>query len=338
MTRLLFVLTFALLIQSTVSAQRFGDGRFIRRIFGQEAVPSQSAAALEAAKQAAEKKAAGELAAQKTAKSRSLEPQPAPRYQPPRPPQDYRRSLDPVPNYRPSNSREPAPTKRPAPYPSRNDRYSRDRQPTPAKRQQVDDSRRNSSSLSNLPGQPRPLERPPKPKGILDHKGFGVTVRLVKESVVIARVHPNGTGNEAGLREGDVIKTIGSLPIKVPTDVEQFDGVLKPGDQVEIEFARRGEEDSVLIPYLRKVDASDLKRITEAQADQKRDTEKALASLPDSADSFDDLGKSPPQSDSEVEQLVRVVRMQQQLIEKLQSRLDKLETSSDTDELLLNAP
>lgn len=164
-----------------------------------------------------------------------------------------------------------------------------------------------------------------------------MTLKLVGAKVVATQIRPSGTAADAGLKTGDIITSIGSLPIKLPADVSQFDDVLTPGDQVEIEYLRKGEAGSTLVAFMRKADPSDLKK--------PNDSVGGAIDIP-AAPTADDQRPlllptlTPPEEPglSDIEELRQVVRRQQQLIDHLQLRLEKLERDDEPVSPVLNAP
>ena len=104
----------------------------------------------------------------------------------------------------------------------------------------------------------------------------------------------------AGVKKGDVLESIGTIPVEEPTDVAQLDKVLKPGDQVEFEFARKKQTKKLLISFKE-----------EMPVDETGDGEEyAAAATP-----------------GEVQRLEELVQSQQQLIDDLRGRLSSLENS-----------
>lgn len=80
--------------------------------------------------------------------------------------------------------------------------------------------------------------------------GFGVIVQAAKNNdLVVTRVHPQGNGVAAGLRPGDIVKTVGGVEL---TSVEEYDQITKGlggGDQMEFEVVRRGRPEKTLVTY-----------------------------------------------------------------------------------------
>jgi len=107
----------------------------------------------------------------------------------------------------------------------------------------------NSAQFSGRHSQPVP-QRAIQPSSIGASTGFGVIVQMAKNNeMVVTRLHPQGNAMKAGLKPGDIVKTVGSVKL---TSVEEYDQItkgLKPGDQMEFEVVRRGRPEKTLVAY-----------------------------------------------------------------------------------------
>ena len=158
-------------------------------------------------------------------------------------------------------AKTPTPTPRRAPTPAARPTNRQVQTPTRARTPQQRSSAQPNVATRRLPpmnGQaqagsnrnavanPRPIQ----PAAISASKGFGVVVQLAKDnSLVVTRVHPQGNAVKAGLRPGDVVKTVGSVKV---TSVEEYDQITKglgPGDQMEFEVVRRGRPEKALVQF-----------------------------------------------------------------------------------------
>ena len=80
--------------------------------------------------------------------------------------------------------------------------------------------------------------------------GFGVVLQAARNNdLVVTRLHPQGNAIEAGLKPGDVVKTVGSVKIGSIEEYDQITKGLKSGEQMEFEFVRRGKPGKVLVPF-----------------------------------------------------------------------------------------
>ena len=107
-------------------------------------------------------------------------------------------------------------------------------------------NRAQAGTNRNAAANPRPIQ----PATISAAKGFGVIVQMAKNSdLVVTRVHPQGNAVKAGLRPGDIVKTVGSVKL---TSVEEYDQITKglgAGDQMEFEVVRRGRPEKALVQF-----------------------------------------------------------------------------------------
>ena len=161
------------------------------------------------------------------------------------------------------------------------------------------------------------IEAPkPEHQKIAKHAGFGLTLRQYGERVIVVNLDKDGMAKLAGVRKGDVLETIGTIPVVKPVDIAQLDKVLKPGDQVEFEFARKKKSQKVMISFEKEVDMDEtgsfVKFGTKASPDAN------ASPLPRSASN---------QGTSKVRRLEELVESQQQTIDDLRGRLSLLETS-----------
>ncbi|MEM7312628.1 MAG: hypothetical protein AAF497_05700 [Planctomycetota bacterium] len=86
----------------------------------------------------------------------------------------------------------------------------------------------------------------------LNHKGFGMTLKLIKGKVVVAATPKAGMASQAGVMKGDILASVGSMPIQFPQDITGFDKILSPGDMVDFELLRKGKKETVTVPYKKK--------------------------------------------------------------------------------------
>ncbi len=86
----------------------------------------------------------------------------------------------------------------------------------------------------------------------LNHRGFGMTLKLINGKVVVAATSKSGMANGAGILKGDVLKSVGSMPIQLPRDITGFDEILAPGDLLDFELVRKGRAKKLMVPYKKK--------------------------------------------------------------------------------------
>ena len=71
--------------------------------------------------------------------------------------------------------------------------------------------------------------------------GFGLTLDTRGEQLIVSEVDRSGNAFQAGLRPGDVLEQVGGVPIRGLAEFDEVAGVLKPGDQIEMVYARKGK-------------------------------------------------------------------------------------------------
>ena len=151
-------------------------------------------------------------------------------------------------------AKAPTPALRPADRPTAGDGA---RGPRPA-------NARNSKNLRRQPTlatRPLPPMTDTKKRNALDRpvavssktlapQGFGVVIQATKnDDLIVTRVSPHGNGAQAGLRPGDIVKTVGGVDL---TSVEEYRHITKGlggGDQMEFEVVRRGRPEKALVTY-----------------------------------------------------------------------------------------
>lgn len=206
----------------------FGNGRFLRRVFGES--DKKSAAAKSKAKKS---KAKAKKDASKNPKGKQ-------------PTLAVRPSTD-----RNASSAMPSRGQRPTPANS----LSR----TPARHGAGSDN----SFTPRLPkqtdiGTTRSGERDPAlvtkstPTPTL---GFGMLVEARGEKLVITRLAPKGNARKAGFKTGDVIIHGGGIDFESIEEFNQVSEALKDGDQLEFSIKRRGKEEKLLLPFGDPVEA-----------------------------------------------------------------------------------
>ncbi len=382
----------AALFQATpVHAQRFGDGRFLRRLIGVEESPQDLERQRIEALQKARKQQEAAQTQRQDAQGLQQRSAPTPAV-PQRSPYPGSRSPTPA-------TRQSAPTRygyRPFSTPGSKPQPSSALEPTPAKQSDTRSSstsaRLGASATTGLPNYPQTRFPPPRrPKATPAYgesesgkaiaksqnrkqsgtiKGFGFTLRMKSGKAVVSHVEKGSTADDAGLKTGDRIDSIGSLAIESIGDAEQFTDVLKPGDQLEFEFERRGKKQKILVPFVRSAtevadaasEGEGSKLMLEPYSPKTRSAAvsaplpiQSATSSPARSSSFVDSAQRhslpPPKTKqsadssnrrdslrtdrpSEVDQLRDIVQTQKQVIAQLQKRLEQLEKSSRSGPLL----
>ena len=158
-------------------------------------------------------------------------------------------------------AKTPTPTPRRAPTPAQRPANRKVQTPTQARTPQQRQSAQPNVATRRLPPMKNRAQatsnrdtaaarRPIQPAAISASKGFGVVVQMSKNNdMVVTRVHPQGNAVKAGLRPGDIVKTVGSVKL---TSLEEYDQITKglgAGDQMEFEVVRRGRPEKALVQF-----------------------------------------------------------------------------------------
>ena len=147
----------------------------------------------------------------------------------------------PTPAVRADNRQSPAPTR------ARNPQNTRSRQPNVATRPLPP---MKNPAQAGVNRNAVPTRRPIQPAAVNAAQGFGVVVQIAKNNdMVVTRVHPQGNAVKAGLRPGDVVKTVGSVKVSSVEEYDQITKGLSPGDQMEFEVVRRGRPEKALVQF-----------------------------------------------------------------------------------------
>jgi len=81
--------------------------------------------------------------------------------------------------------------------------------------------------------------------GRVERPFLGVTTGTTDSGAFVQDVFPGGPADEAGLRPGDVVTGLGGEPVRGAEDIPRLVDKRKPGDRVEVEVLREGDEATV---------------------------------------------------------------------------------------------
>jgi putative serine protease PepD len=81
--------------------------------------------------------------------------------------------------------------------------------------------------------------------GEVEHAFLGVTMSETDEGVRVEDVREGSPADDAGLRVGDVITSAGGQSVESPDDLRAIVDANEPGDELELEVTRDGEEQTV---------------------------------------------------------------------------------------------
>lgn len=73
------------------------------------------------------------------------------------------------------------------------------------------------------------------------------------EGLVITEVLSNSAATDAGLKKGDIIKSINGTPVSLPSELQELVTRFKPGDKINLVFTRNGSEKQVTATLKNKI-------------------------------------------------------------------------------------
>ncbi len=250
-----------------------------------------------------------------------------------------------------------APT--PAPIDARPDdrRQATAQQPIPRQMPQHQSSQRQQPrrqpalATRPLPPMNNPRQAPTRDGRPVQHRavqssgtsasaGFGAVVQMAKNNqLIVTRLHPQGNAIKAGLKPGDIVKAVGSVKLTSADEYEQITNGLKPGDQMEFEFVRRGHPQKALIPFGKapEVQAATINSApptlvpTEAYVDSDLDLEGVPSVLDNSIQPAARVSQLPATASSVVtvprateKRLQRTIESQRAKMERMEQELEML--------------
>jgi putative serine protease PepD len=83
--------------------------------------------------------------------------------------------------------------------------------------------------------------------GKAEHAFLGVTIDSTASNALIAGVRPDTPAVKAGLKEGDVVTSLGGHKISNPDELASVINSFKPGDLVSLTYERNGESHTVQV-------------------------------------------------------------------------------------------
>lgn len=121
--------------------------------------------------------------------------------------------------------------------------------------------------------------------------GFGMLLVSKGDKHVVTRVDPKGNAKKAGLRIGDEVFKAAGIKLQSMDEFNQITDVLREGDQIEVEYRRKGEKEMSLVMFgAPKFDTEDAETIEPAYVE---DTSKKSPELTAPGSVLDFV---PPQS------------------------------------------
>lgn len=79
---------------------------------------------------------------------------------------------------------------------------------------------------------------------------LGVFLKVVEEGVRVEKIVEDSGAERAGLKEGDILKTIEGNEVKIAEDIMEAIGARSPGEEIEVRYLRDGEEVTVRVALI----------------------------------------------------------------------------------------
>ncbi len=196
---------------------------------------------------------------------------------------------------------------------------SSDPQPTPASRQ----SQRPTTSSST------PSRKSGAKESRFIAREFGVEFRIHDDRLVVTRLQKSGTAKAAGIKPGDVVTTIAGMEITAADDLKQLTEVLKPGDQIEFELVKGKKSEKKLVSYIREFDREDDREPTTDSGLHEDGEKRMITSSPTPAVDEPTLAIPIPQGADEIDRLRQTVLQHEATIQALRRQLSELSTTGE---------
>lgn len=170
--------------------------------------------------------------------------------------------------------------------------------------------------------------------------GFGMLVELRKEKLFVTRLAPHGNAAKAGLRVGDQLISAGGIDFESLADYNGISEILSGGDQLEFEFRRGSKKNKKLISYGEVPEEGDETIVAPAEslsaASRREDTRPAInrintqpnnSFLPNSKNVQTRSNRnfsSTRQQSTGLTQAQQTIRAQQQELDRLRQQVNQL--------------
>lgn len=76
---------------------------------------------------------------------------------------------------------------------------------------------------------------------------FGMSLQDLGGKIIVSAVEPGRNADRDGIRNGDIIQSIGGVPVQTQQEFLEVAGLMQSGDQVEIVVERQGKEETLLL-------------------------------------------------------------------------------------------
>ena len=79
--------------------------------------------------------------------------------------------------------------------------------------------------------------------------GFGMQLTTARGRLVVNDIQKDGMAQEAGIRKGDHLLSVGGVEIDTIQEFKEISSLLSPGDRIEVKLTRKGKPKKVLVGY-----------------------------------------------------------------------------------------
>ncbi len=184
--------------------------------------------------------------------------------------------------------------------------------------------------------------------------GFGMQLEETNDGLTVAKITPGGNADRAGLKRGDQIVQLGGVEVQTQAEWNEIAQILSAGDQIQIEWSRRGEKivqdlgfgsersrdplsndsntPSLTPPTSNGLDTREqigdtaINDFLPPVVDSSRNSQSVLRAAPESNRELlsPNARQSVPASQQELEYLRQTVDQQNQMIKQLQQEVQRL--------------
>lgn len=172
--------------------------------------------------------------------------------------------------------------------------------------------------------------------------GFGMLLETKSDKLVVTRIDPKGNANKSGLKAGDQVFKAAGVKLNSMDEFNQITEVLRDGDQIEVEFSRRGKTNKELVMFGKGPDLDDVETIEPAEVAQTNGSSRSskpnydfvpqsrnsgapsVVAKPTNAYRAPDQQRSATRSSAERIEFERALEQQRREIERLNAEMRRL--------------
>lgn len=101
---------------------------------------------------------------------------------------------------------------------------------------------------------------------IPDDQKEKMSLKFTGEGLVITDVAMGSAASDAGLKKGDIIRSVNGTSVTLPSELQELVTRFKPGDKIKIIYSRDGKEQSVTVTLKNKLGTFDVVKTEKAMA------------------------------------------------------------------------